>query len=102
MTCSINSLPYEILSSILQEVVSLNTRDAATYTYGLSQAPEPLYDVPVVQKVIRGRVSPDVLRWRAADSLRQVCPQWHDWAADYALGELYIRRWRGSERYVKP
>lgn len=100
MTCNIRSLPYEILSSILQDAAALNARDAATYTYGLSQAPEPLQTVPV-QKVVRGRVPPDVLRWRAADPIRQVCPAWHAWALDYTLKEVYIRRWRGSEKYVE-
>lgn len=98
MTCTIDRLPYEILSYILSEAVELNARDAATFTYGLSQAPEPLQNVPI-QKVVRGRVPPDVLRWRTADSIRQVSPQWHDWAVGYSLRELYIRRWRGSERY---
>ncbi len=98
MAFHISSLPYELLSAILEEAVRLNTRDAATYTYGLSQAPEPLHDVPTVQKVVRGMVPPDVLRWKAADAIRRVCSTWHDWAVKYSMRELYIRRWRGSER----
>ncbi len=97
MASNISCLPYELLSSILHEAAALNTQDAATYTYGLSQAPEPLQNVPV-QKVVRGRVPPDLLRWRATDSIRQVSPEWHEWAVGHALRELYIRRWRGSER----
>ncbi|KAI9871987.1 MAG: hypothetical protein M1830_002188, partial [Pleopsidium flavum] len=96
MACNIDCLPYELLSSILHETSALNAQDAATYTYGLSQAPEPLQNVPV-QKVVRGRVPPDVLLWKATESIRQVSSMWHDWALEHALKELYIRRWRGSE-----
>lgn len=97
MPLTINDLPYEILSAILAEAAELNTRNGAQFTYGLSQAPEPLQDVRM-QRVIRGRVSPDTLRWNATAPIRQVRRNWHDWAAEYALENLRITRWRGSER----
>lgn len=97
MPSTINDLPYEILSAVLEEAAALNIKDGVQYTYGLSQAPEPLQDARM-QRVVRGQVSPDALRWNATQSIRQVRRQWHDWAAEYALENLQISRWRGSER----
>ncbi|KAL2044457.1 hypothetical protein N7G274_003162 [Stereocaulon virgatum] len=95
-----NDLPYELLSAILQEAAELNIQQGPRYTYGLSQAPEPLQTAPM-QHVVRGQLSPDTLRWTAVENVRQVCRQWHDWAAEYALENLYISRWRGSERWMQ-
>ena len=97
MSATLNSLPYELLSGILEKSAELNTRHGAKYTYGLSQAPEPLQDIQM-QRVVRGQVSPDTLRWNATESIRQVNRAWHDWTCEYALTSLYISRWRGSER----
>lgn len=97
MPLTINNLPYEILSAILEEAAQLNIRYGPQYTYGISQAPEHLHDVRV-QRVVRGQVPPDTLKWRATDAIRQVRRQWHDWASEYALENLHISRWRGSER----
>ena len=97
MTLTISKLPYEIISGILNDVARMNSHDGPRYTYGLSEAPEPLQDVSM-QRVIRGYVLPEVQRWNAADSVRQVSRLWHDWAVEYALGDLHISRWRGSER----
>lgn len=97
MSTSINSLPYEILSQILEQTILLNRQENPTYTYGLSQAPEPLCEVQI-QRVLRGQVSPDALKWAAAYAIAQVNRKWHDWACRYAFRALYIRRWRGSER----
>ena len=98
MPASIDDLPYELLSVILEEAAQLNIQKNAQYTYGLSQAPEPLQDVRM-QRVVRGQVSPDTLKWNAVDAVRQVNRQCHQWASEYALSNLYITRWRGSERY---
>ena len=100
MITSIDSLPFELLSNILQETARQNVQLLSTYTYGLSQASEPGRDSRL-QRVIRGRVSPDALNWQVIEDLRRVCRKWHDWATDYALRDLYISRWRGSERYVR-
>jgi len=97
MPSTINDLPYEILSAILMEAAELNIKHGPQFTYGLSQAPEPLLDVRM-QCVVRGQVSPDTLRWNATEAIRQVGRKWHDWAAEYALENLQIARWRGSER----
>ena len=97
MPLTINDLPYELLSQILQAAAEFNVLHGPVYTYGLSQAPEPLRDAQL-QCVIRGRLSPDTLRFNSTESLRQVARRWHDWAAEYALETLYISRWRGSER----
>lgn len=101
MPASIHDLPLELIDAILIEATQLNLKGIATYTYGLSQAPEPLRDVPQMLRVVRGEVLPDALRWHAADSLRQVNRAWHDWALAYAIKTIYIRRWRGSERHVE-
>ena len=99
MPANIIDLPYELLSAILEEAAELNTRENAQYTYGLSQAPEPLKDVRM-QRVVRGQVPPDMLKWSAVDAIRQVNRQCHQWASEYALRDLYITRWRGSERWL--
>lgn len=97
MPASINHLPYELLSAVLLEAAEFNTQENAQYTYGLSQAPEPLQDVQM-QRVVRGQVPPDTLKWNAVDAIRQVNRQCHQWASEYALRSLFITRWRGSER----
>lgn len=97
MAASINDLPYELLSVILEHAAEFNIQDNAQYTYGLSQAPEPLQDIHM-QRVVRGRVPPDTLKWNAVDAIRRVNRQCHQWASEYALGSLFITRWRGSER----
>ena len=97
MLLGINELPYELLLTILEEAAHFNIQENAQYTYGLSQAPEPLQDVRL-QRVIRGQVSPDTLKWHTVDAIRQVNRQWHQWACEYSLRTLHITRWRGSER----
>ena len=97
MPASINHLPYELLSAILQEAAELNIHENAQYTYGLSQAPEPLQAIQM-QRVVRGQVPPDTLKWNAVDAIRRVNQKCHQWALEYALRNLFITRWRGSER----
>ena len=97
MPLTMDDLPYELLSQILQAAAEINALQGPLYTYGLSQAPKPLQDVQL-QRVIRGQLSPDTLRFNSTESLRQVARRWHDWAAEYALETIYISRWRGSER----
>ncbi|KAI0572099.1 hypothetical protein Alg130_10633 [Pyrenophora tritici-repentis] len=89
----------EVLSQILEDVAEANTRDGATYTYGLSRAPLSMSPM-ISQRYVRGPLSPDLLRWDVSSVLRCVCWKWHNWALRYALRELYIRQWRGSERWV--
>lgn len=90
-------VPYEILNLILSEAAALNLEDAVTFSYGLTEAPQPLQHVKL-EKYVRGRRPEDSLRWDAVNSIRQVNSTWRHWALDYAVKELYIRRWRGSER----
>lgn len=87
-------LPYEILSQILEEATLLNLQDSPQWTYGLSQTSESAR----LQQVVIGPSTPDALKWKACEAIRQVSRQWHDWACNYALKSLYISRWRGSER----
>jgi len=96
----INEFPREILSNILEIAAELNAKDNVSFTYGLSQAPLPL-QTSQLSRYVRGPVSPETLRWDATSILRRVCPLWHDWALEYALEHVYIRRWRGSERWAE-
>jgi len=97
MPFTINDLPYESLAAILTEAAELNITHGPLFTYGLSQVPEPLQDIQM-QRVVRGQVLPDTLRWNSTEAIRQVGRKWHDWAAEYAFENLQITRWRGSER----
>lgn len=97
---TVEDLPFELLSYILEEAAELNSGDNATYTYGLSEAPQPLRQT-TLQRHVRGRVAPDVMRWNSSSALRQVNRRWHDWALDYSMKDLYVRRWRGSERWME-
>lgn len=94
---SINSLPIEILSRILEGATYANGLDTPTFSYGLDGASERRKDEEL-QRTLRGHIVPDALKWRATKSLRQVNRRWHDWVTLYALRDLYITRWRGSER----
>ncbi|KAF2099374.1 hypothetical protein NA57DRAFT_65480 [Rhizodiscina lignyota] len=96
----INDLPREILDNILEEAAVLNKEDGVSFTYGLSQAPMPFPQKAKTQKYVNGMLTPDVVRWDAATPLRQVCAYWHDWALGYSLKNLYLRRWRGGERWA--
>lgn len=100
MPTTINTLPYELFAAILEDATRLNLCEIPRYTYGLSQAPEPMRRDVRLQRVVRGLVGPDALKWNASDAIRRVDRKWHDWACRYALATLYITRWRGSERYV--
>jgi hypothetical protein len=95
----ISSLPDEILFKILEHAIFANEQDGVKYTYGLCKLP-PMLDnsVPTkIQKYIRGPVPPYQLKWDSTQDIRAVCRQWHDWAMNYAMRDLYIKNWRGSE-----
>ncbi|KAK8219643.1 hypothetical protein M8818_000617 [Zalaria obscura] len=96
----INELPYEILSSILQQAASTNGQEGVKFTYGLGSNPLPLQSSKL-SRYVRGPISPDVLRWDAACAVRQVCSQWHEWALDYAIKDVHLSRWRGAERWAE-
>ncbi|KAL8666697.1 MAG: hypothetical protein Q9202_001235 [Teloschistes flavicans] len=92
MTVTILSLPYELLSIILEEAAH-QTAEGNRFTYGVESLSS--------QRILRGNPAPDALRWYATDAIRRVNSHWHDWACQYALRTLYIRRWRGSERWMQ-
>lgn len=95
----LNDFPYEILSSILEKAAELNARDGVNFTFGLSQAPLPAQKAKL-QRYVRAPVRPDVLRWNSTEGIRQVCSLWHDWSLEYALQTLWIKKWRGGERWA--
>ncbi|KAF2013297.1 hypothetical protein BU24DRAFT_424300 [Aaosphaeria arxii CBS 175.79] len=42
-----------------------------------------------------------MLKWDATSALRLVCWKWHEWSLGYALKDVYIRRWKGGERWAE-
>ena len=99
MLTTINSLPQEIFDEILENAASLNFKESSTYTYGLCRSLERLHNSKA-HVVVRGHLRPDALKWSITYDIRRVGRRWHEWACYYALRNLYIRRWRGSERSV--
>ncbi|KAF2844199.1 hypothetical protein T440DRAFT_436769 [Plenodomus tracheiphilus IPT5] len=97
---NIRKVPFEIFSKILEDVAAANTADCTTFTFGLLRASLPLQQA-ALQRYGRGPLSPDLLKWDATSTLRSVCWQWHEWALDYSLTSLYIRQWRGGERWAE-
>ncbi|PSK42487.1 hypothetical protein B9Z65_4401 [Elsinoe australis] len=96
----INALPLEVLHQIFKEAATSNKKEGVTFTYGLGHANTPIQSNKLTRHV-RGPVSADSLRWDSTSSIRQVCRLWHDWAIRHALRDLYLRRWRGSERWAE-
>ena len=95
----INDFPNEILFSILEAAASLNEKDGVAYTFGLSQPPASPYSAKP-QRYIRGPVPPALMKMDTTASIRAVCGHWHDWSVSYALRDVYVRHWRGSERWL--
>jgi hypothetical protein len=98
---SINSLPNEILYAILEETVKLQEKDGVLFTYGLSKLPE-CRDRSVstkLQRYVRGPVPPYQVRWDATAAIRLVCQRWHSWSLSYAVSDVYVKLWKGSERW---
>jgi len=96
----INDLPNEVLFQILHETAKINEREGVTFTFGLSKPPMPAgQELKRPQRYVRGPVPPSLLRLDATSSLRRVCSKWHSWAQLYAFKDIYVRLWRGSERW---
>lgn len=99
---TIHSLPWEIISNILNLAAEANIAEGhvSKYTYGLSQVTRTLQTQKLhIQKHVTGQLPTDILRWRASDAMRRTCSTWHEWAVGYAFKELYVRRWRGGESW---
>ncbi|KAF2753253.1 hypothetical protein EJ05DRAFT_224500 [Pseudovirgaria hyperparasitica] len=96
---NINVFPHEILSSILVQAAEANAREGVNFSFGLSQAPLPGQKAKL-QRYVKAPLRPDVIRWNATDSLRHVCRLWHSWSLKYALDTLWIKKWRGGERWA--
>lgn len=94
---SVNELPHEIFSDILNKAAQNNEHEGYALIFGLHQAPYVHKPHPM-QNYVRGLVCPDMLRWDATAEIRLVCLKWHDWALKYALEEVYMRSWGGAER----
>lgn len=97
----ITDLPYELISTILSLAAAQNEREIKSYTYGLSELPKTSNPGKfTVQKHLRGRVPNDFFKWNSVDSIRRTCHVFHMWALEYAAKEVFVKRWRGGERYV--
>lgn len=94
---NLNAFPQEILDNILDQAAELNKKEGVAFTFGLSQP--PYSQERKLQKYIRGPVPPELQRWDAVQSLRLVCSRWHEWSLEYALRDVYVKCWRGSERW---
>ncbi|KAI4217201.1 MAG: hypothetical protein LQ351_000510 [Letrouitia transgressa] len=106
MPTTIHSLPYEIISDILEYATWANARDCQQYSYGLNSVSdchvfEGQHSKPNVQLIIRGQLSPDLIKWNATNNIRRVSRKWREWASAFALQELFIGRWRGGERWLQ-
>lgn len=102
----INDLPPEILNSILLHATRLNERHGVSFSFGLTNSSAPTSPVRPseahkLKRYVRGPLPPDMLRWDAAAPIRQVCWAWHKWALDYSLKDVYVRRWKGTERWAE-
>ena len=95
----ISEFPSEVLDQILHEAAKANADDGVLWIYGLGHADTELQKTKLT-RFVRGPTSPDSLKWDAISSLRHVCRRWHEWSLHYALQDLYLRRWRGSERWA--
>ena len=103
MPATINDLPYELLSEILEHVIRSNVEqnilNRHNFDTELHARPDP--DVRM-QQLVQGRMTPDAVRWIASNSIRQVNSRWHGIALEYAYRDLYVLSWRGGERYALP
>jgi hypothetical protein len=94
---NLNAFPSEILDNILEKAAELQKKEGVTFTFGLSQPPHS--PQRSLQRYLRGPVPPALLKWDAVSSIRLVCRHWHDWGLRYALKDMYVKCWRGSERW---
>ena len=89
MPASINDLPYELLSQILENVICFNVEQNSRRTYGfdmeLHAPPDP--DVRM-QRLLKGLMTPDSVRWTASNTIRRVNSRWHDLALKYSFRDL--------------
>jgi hypothetical protein len=95
---NINAFPNEILSAILKQAAQANQEAGVTFTFGLNDVgPAPRRNF---QRYVKSPVPPSLLKWDATQAIRSVCSRWHEWSVGYALKDVYIKCWRGSERWV--
>jgi len=97
----LSRLPNEILDKILKHAVVANEAEGVNFSYGLSQLPKSVDSkVPTnVQRYVKGPLPPYQQKWDSTDAIRLVCSKWHEWALSYALRDVYVKLWRGSERW---
>lgn len=92
------TLPTEVVYEILEIAAELNSREIASYVFGMSKAST---SGDALDKYVRAPMAPDILRWDSACEIRQVCSSWHAWALKYALKDIYFQEMRGTERWAE-
>lgn len=101
MPVTINDLPHELLSQILENVIRYKVEQNSQTTYGFDMGvhfpPDP--DVRM-QRLLKGLMTPDSVRWTASNIIRKVSSRWHEMALKYAFRDIYVLSWRGSERHT--
>ena len=89
MPATINDLPYELISQILELALLFNTernpREKCDVDMRLHAAPDPDLRMP---RPGGYTLPPDSTRWTASSSIRQVNSRWHALALEYAFKEL--------------
>jgi hypothetical protein len=93
---SINAVPNEILAVILEQAAELNKKEGVTFTFGLSQPSEDRK----IQRYVKGPLPPALVKYDATLAIGAVCRRWHDWKINYAFKDVFIKCWRGSERWA--
>ena len=99
MPTTIKDLPYELLSSIFEHVIRSKVEQNFLKLNSLDTKFHALPDPDIrMQQLIKGRMTPDAVRWIASYTIRQVNSRWHEIALGYAFRDLYVLSWRGSKK----
>ena len=89
MPATINDLPCELISQILELAILFNaeqsSRKKCDFDMRLHAAPDPDLRLPHPGGYT---LPPDPIRWTASNSVRQVNSRWHALALEYAFKEI--------------
>ena len=89
MPATINDLPYELISQILELAILFNaeqnSRKKCDFDMRLHATPDPDLRMP---RPGGYTLPPDSTRWDASNTIRQVNSRWHALALEYAFKEM--------------
>jgi hypothetical protein len=101
ITCSIESLPPELIDLILSLAAKANQKDGVRFTYGLnSELTSSSEATSSVNRYVRGPIPEASARWDASRSIRQVCSSWGTWATRYNFYQLRENCLHERERWA--